>query len=68
MGKTPTSRAMVRRDLSQALKHVARVQNYLVRSGHLYEAEHPETWKLFCILVAFADQLKTGLEGLRQHL
>lgn len=68
MGKTPTSRAMVRRDLSQALTLVARVQSYLVRSGGLYEERHPNTWKAFCVLVTYAEQLKKGLEGLRGDL
>lgn len=68
MTKYPTSRTMVKRDLSQAVIHIERTEHYLVRSGHLYEPDHPEVYKMFCVLVTLADQLKTGLQSLREHL
>jgi len=68
MTKTPTSRTMVKRDLTQAVIHVERIEHYLVRSGHLYANDHPEVYDMFCVLVTFADQLKTGLQALREHL
>lgn len=64
----PTSRHFVKRDLDQALTHLARIQKYLIRSGALYEAAHPLVYKMFCVLVVIAAQLEAGLKDLKKHL
>lgn len=64
----PTSRYFVRRDLEQCLTRLAGIKDYLVRSGRLYEADHPNQYQMFCLLMALADQLETGLTELRGHI
>lgn len=64
----PTSRKFVKRDLGQALTCLARIQEYLVRSGRLYDSTHPKQYAMFCRLVAFTEELKTGIEELQGHL
>jgi len=64
----PTSRIRVRRDLTQALKHLKWIQEYLVRCGHLYEVDYPKHYKMFCALLVIADTLEQGLTELRSHL
>lgn len=64
----PTSRSFVKRDLDQCLVHLKRIQDYLTRSGRLYEADYPKPYRMFCLLLALSDQLDTGLRELRIHL
>jgi len=64
----PTSRIRVRRDLTQAVKHLKWIQEYLVRSGRLYDGDYPKHYQMFCALLVIADTLETGLTELRSHL
>lgn len=64
----PPSRWFVKRDLDHALTHVTRIEDYLVRSGRLYEANHPRPYEMFCVLVVMAQTLRTGIEDLKGHL
>lgn len=64
----PTSRWFVKRDLNQALVHLARIQDYLTRSGALYAADYPQQYEMFCVLIAFVDQLEQGIKELKSHI
>jgi len=68
MGKHPTSRTMVKRDLNQALTQLHNVQHYLVRDGVLYEPEHPKIYQMFCMLVMLCDQVEQGIKSLIDHI
>ena len=64
----PTARYMVRRDLDQCVIHTQRIQNYLTRTGRLYEADHSDIYKLFCMIMALVDQTEQALRELRGHI
>lgn len=64
----PTSRWLVKRDMTQALVHLARIQDYLVRSGHLYANDYPEQYNAFCLLVVLCEQLEEGIKSVQGHL
>jgi len=64
----PTSRKFVKRDLTQCLVRLQGIQDYLTRSGRLYEPNNPEIYQMFCLLMALTDQLETGLKSLHGHL
>jgi len=64
----PTTRWFVKRDLEQCLTRLQGIQDYLVRSGRLYEADHPNQYQMFCLLLALTHQLEEGLKSLREHL
>lgn len=64
----PTSRWFVKRDLGQALVNLARIQDYLVRSGQLYANDYPKQYKAFCLLVVLCEQLEEGIKSVQGHL
>lgn len=64
----PTSRWFVKRDMGQALKHLARIQDYVVRSGQLYANDYPKEYKAFCLLVVLCEQLADGIKSIQEHI
>lgn len=64
----PTSRWFVKRDMGQALKHVASIQDYVVRCGRLYVDNYPKEYELFCLLLAICEQLEEGIKSVQGHI
>lgn len=64
----PTSRWFVKRDMGQALKHLARIQEYIVRSGQLYVDDYPKEYAAFCLLVLCCEELEQGIKSIQDHI